>query len=201
MSKRLKTLWSRYTEAKADVDASDAENRRASAKRLAEILKSTNRSALVAGLKDPALIPFDREQLENAIAVRLPRHRLRIPLTIATTLGLAARHVRYHWRGLALFALIATPVITATGVAWHNTGAFKASFSQAWTFDWHFPDGHVEAVSIPAEAGVVAIGRLRNGNISLRFWDPNAGYGRTDVPADWFFVNAHIWKGNHLDVR
>jgi hypothetical protein len=59
-----------------------------------------------AGLRDPALIQFDRAQLENAIAVRLPRHRLRVPLTIAATLHLAARHARYHWRGLALSALL-----------------------------------------------------------------------------------------------
>jgi hypothetical protein len=201
MSRRLKALWSRYAEARADVDASNAEGRRASAMRLAELLKSTDRSALVAGLRDPALIPFDRAQLENAIAVRLPRRRIRIPLTIVATLRLGARHARYHWRGLVLFTLIATPVIATAGIAWENTGEFKVTFANEWIFDWRFPDGHTEAIPISAGAAVVAMHQSQDGQVLLRLWDPNAGYGRAVVPGNWFSEHAQIWKRSLLDAR
>jgi hypothetical protein len=97
--------------------------------------------------------------------------------------------------------LIATPVIAAAGIGWHNTGEFEVSFSKEWISNWRFPDGHVEAVSIPAGVGVVAIGGTRDGHVALRILDPNAGYGRTDVPADWLSANGHIWSRNFLDER
>jgi hypothetical protein len=197
----LKALWNRYAQARADVDASNAEARRASAVRLAELLKSTDRSALVAGLRDSALIAFDRAQLENAIAVRLPRRRVHIPLTIGATLRLGARHARYHWRGLVLSALITTPAIASAAIAWQSTGGFKATFANDWIFNWRFPDGRIEAFSIPAGAAVITMGSSRDGQVVLRLWDPNAGYGRAVVPANWFSENAQIWKRSLSDVR
>lgn len=201
MSRRLKALWSRYAEAQADVDASNAEARRASAMRLAELLKSTDRSALVASLRDPALTQFDRAQLENAIAVHLPRRRIRIPLTIGATLRFGVRHARYHWRGLVLFALIAMPVIAIGGIAWENTGEFKVTFANDVIFDWRFPDGHTEAIPISAGAAVVATRQSHDDQVLLRLWDPNADYGRAVVPANWFSEHAQIWKRRSSDAR
>lgn len=194
-------MWSRFAEAQADVDASNAEVRRASAMRLAELLKSTDRSALVAALRDPALIPFDREQLEYAIAARLPRRRSHSSLTFGTTIRLGLRLALYHWRGLVWSILIITPVFVFAAFAWENTSESKVSFAAGWTFDWKFSDSHSEAISIPAGATVVAMRRLRDEPILLRFWDPNKGYGRTEVTATWFSQYAQIWKRNLSDVR
>jgi hypothetical protein len=194
VSRRLKALWSRYAEARADVDASNAEARRASAMRLAELLKSTDRSALVAGLRDSSLIAFDRAQLENTIAVRLPRRRIHIPLTIGAKLRLGARRARYHWRGLVLFALITTPVIASAAIAWQNTGAFVVTFASDLILDCWFPDGHTEAIRIPARAGVVVMHQSPDHQVVLRIWNRNAGYGRAVVPENWFLKNAQIWK-------
>jgi hypothetical protein len=75
MSNRLATLTKRFVDAKADVDASKREIREASARKLAQLQASRDPAARLAGLKDPALTPYDRDRLEQTIANLLPRRR------------------------------------------------------------------------------------------------------------------------------
>ena len=64
MNKRLATLAKRFANAKAGVDASNRELREASARKLARLLALPDPAAPLAGLKDPALTPYDRDRLE-----------------------------------------------------------------------------------------------------------------------------------------
>ena len=201
MTDRLTTMLGRFTQARADVDASNADLRKASARRLAQLLKAEKSSALVAGLKDPALIPFDREQLEYAIVERLPHHRSHVPPALKATLRSGLRQVRYHWRGLVWSILIITPVFVFAAFAWNNTGESKVFIANNWDFNWTFPDSHTEKFSIPAGQAVVAMQPSQDDKIWLRFWDPNKGYGRTPVTGAWFSQNAQIAKRTPLDVR
>lgn len=201
MTDHLTTMLDRYTQARADVDASNADLRKASAERLAQLLKAEKSSALIDGLKDPALIPFDREQLEYAIAERLPHHRSHFPPALGATLRSSLRQARYHWRGLVWSILTIAPAFVFAAFAWENTGESKVSFATEWTFDWTFPDSHTEKLSIPAGATVVAMRPSRDDEIWLRLWDPNKGYGRTPVTGPWFSQYAQIAKRNLLDVR
>jgi hypothetical protein len=198
---RLKTLLGRYVQARADVDASNAEIRRASAKRLAELLASADRNALVAGVSDPALAAGDRLQLERAIADRLPSRRQRAPAAIGRAINLSLRQGRYHLRAIAFLAILVSPMATVGSLAWRNTATQEAFFTQAWDFVCHFPDGHRETIEIAAGAGVVAMPGSRADRVLLRIWNARAGYGLTEVPASWLRRNARVWNGRSEDGR
>lgn len=190
---RLKALLERYKQAQADVDASNAEIRRASSARLRQLLATTSAGALVAGLNDPVLIEYDRLQLENAIADRLPRGRARIPLSLARTLGATKRHARYHMRAIAFLTIVAMYAAGIISAALHDTPELEASLLAGWTFHWRFPDGHVEASTIEAGAGVAAF-RGYGDTILLRLWDPHSGYLWSTVSSSWLAQNARVWE-------
>ena len=69
MSKRLATLTKRFVDARADVDASKRELREASARKLAKLQALPDPAARLAGLKDPALTPYDRDRLDRKSVV------------------------------------------------------------------------------------------------------------------------------------
>jgi hypothetical protein len=186
MSKRLATLRERFLDAKADVDASNREIRQASATRLADLKAQTDPIKQVAGLKDPALTPFDREQLERAIADRLPRRRVRVPRSFTDTMRNGLRHARYHWRGLVLLGLISIPVTVIGGIAASNTGQSMGVFNNDLSIVWQFPDGLSETISVPAKSAVVVTGRLPNGDYRLRYWSAIDGYGVAVVSPETF---------------
>jgi hypothetical protein len=177
MSKRLATLRERFLDAKADVDASNREIRQASATRLAELKAETDPMKQLAGLKDPALTPFDREQLERAIGGRLPRRRFTVPRSFTDTMRSGFRHARYHWRGLVLIGLISIPVTVIGGFAASNTGQSMGVFNNDFSIKWQFIDGHNETLTVPAKSAVVVTGRLPNGDYRLRYWSAIDGYG------------------------
>ena len=177
MSKRLASLRERFLDAKADVDASNREVRQASATRLAELKAEKDLIKQLAGLKDPALTPFDREQLERAIGSRLPRRRFTVPRSFTDTVRRGLRHARYHWRGLVLLGLISIPVTVVVGIAASNTGQSIGVFNNDFDFVWQFPDGHSETLSVAAKSAVVVTGRLPNGDYRLRYWSAIDGYG------------------------
>jgi hypothetical protein len=186
MKDRLATLRTRLFDARADVDASKREMRQASAHKLAEVLASGDKTALVQGLKDPALTEYDRDRLERKIEERLPSRRVRIPRTITGTLRSGFRHARYHWRGLALLIIISMPVIVVGATAARNTGQMPVRFTTDVPFGWQFPDGHIEIFPIPVGKAVVLMGRDANGDAHLRFWSAHYGYGEGTMTTEWF---------------
>jgi hypothetical protein len=190
MSHRLATLRKRFFNARADVDASNRELRQASARKLAELLVSKDKTALVRGLKDPALTEYDRDRLEREIEERLPKRRVRIPRTITGTLRSSLRHARYHWRGLALLTIIVIPVIAVGGMAAHNTGQMQVRFTTDTPFVWLFPDGHYQEIPISAGKVVALMRREANGDARLRTWSADYGNGEGTMTAEWFDKHA-----------
>jgi hypothetical protein len=190
MMSRLQKLKQRFAEAYADVDASRREIRQASARRLAELLRLTGRRALVAALQDLALTPGDREALARFIAGRLPRPSPRFVAGAAATLRWASQHARYHWRGLAVSALLAVPVVAVTITAVHNTGEQAIQFDQDVVLTFTFGDGHSEPISRPRGSVLVIMGAPQPTLVRLRLWIPSYGYGYADVLNDWFRQHA-----------
>lgn len=183
MSERLATLRKRFFDAKADADASKREVRQASAAKLAELRALPDPAARLAGLKDPALLPSDRQILEHALADVLPRRRIRFPRTIGDTLQSGLRHARYHWRGLVVVTLISIPVMVIGGWAVHNTGHEKVHFDRELDLTWTFPDGHTELRRLPTDTAVVVMGRTAAGDVRLRFWSATEGHLEAIMPA------------------
>ncbi len=177
MSKRLAILKTRLFEAKADVDASKHEVREASARKLAKLLAKPDPAASLAGLKDPALTPYDRDRLERTIADLLPRRQPNIPRSLADTMHAGVRHARYHWRGLGLLGLLSIPIMVLGAVAASHTGQSRGTFNNNYEFSWTFSDGHTEVIPVLAGTVAVVAARLPNGDFQLRHWSTSAGYG------------------------
>lgn len=177
MSKRLATLTKRFVDARADVDASKRELREASARKLARLQALQDPAARLAGLKDPALTPYDRDRLEQTITDLLPRRRFKIQRSLADTMHAGLRQARYHWRGMVLLGLISLPLMVLAAVATSHTGQSMGTFNNNYEFSWTFSDGHAELITAPAMSPVVVTGRLPNGDYRLRHWSASAGYG------------------------
>jgi hypothetical protein len=184
MNERLATLRKRIFDAKADADASKREMRQASAAKLAELQALPDADARLAGLKDPALLPYDRQILEHTIADVLPRRRIRLPRTIRDIMRSGLRHARYHWRGLVVVTLISIPVMVIGGWAIHNTGHEKVHFDRELELTWTFPDGHTEIHALPVDTAVLVMGRNAAGDVRLRFWSAREGHGEAIMPAE-----------------
>jgi hypothetical protein len=192
MSARLATLRQRLFDAKADADASKREMRQASAAKLAQLRALPDPAGRLAGLKDPALLPYDRQILEQTIADLLPQRRIRIPRTVVDATRSSLRHARYHWRGLALLTLISIPVIVIGGIAAHNTGHSKVYLDNELDITWTFADGHTEVYRQPTKTAVLVMGRNSNGDVRLRFWSATEGHGDSIMSAETYgrFVTA-----------
>ena len=186
MNNRIARLRKQFFNARADVDASNRELRQASARKLAELLASSDKTALVRGLKDPALTQYDRDRLERKIEERLPSRRVWIPRTVTGTLRSGLRHARYHWRGLALLIIISIPVIAVGGMATRNTGQMEVRFNTDLSLAWLFPDGHFETIPIDVGTPVVLMGRKENGDARLRYWSKDYGYGAVTMTMELF---------------
>lgn len=184
MSKRLETLRKRFIDAKADADVSKRELRQASAAKLAELRALPDPAARLAGLKDPALLPSDREILEHALADVLPRRCIRFPRAIGATLRSGLRHARYRWRGLAAVTLTSIPVMVIGAFAVHNTGYAKVHFDRPLDLIWTFPDGHTEVHRVPTGTAVLVMGRNASGDVLLRFWSAAEGHGEAVMLAE-----------------
>lgn len=176
MSERLETLRKRFIDAKADADASKREVRQASAAKLAELRALPDPAARLAGLKDPALLPSDRQILEHALADVLPRRRIRFPRAIGATLRSGLRHARYHWRGLVAVTVMSIPFVAIGAFTVHNTGHAQVHFDRDLDLIWTLPDGHTELRRLTTDTAVVVIGRTAAGDVRLRVWSPAEGH-------------------------
>ncbi|KQT09261.1 MULTISPECIES: hypothetical protein [unclassified Bradyrhizobium] len=176
MSQRLATLRKRFASAKADADAANREMRQASAVKLAELRALPDPAARLAGLKDPALLPYDREMLERTVADLLPRRRIQLPRRVGGFARSVLRHARYHWRGLVMVTMISIPVMMIGGFAANNTGYTTVHFDRDLDLIWTLPDGHTELHRLTTGTAVVVMGRTAAGDVRLRIWSPAEGH-------------------------
>ncbi|EIZ84324.1 MULTISPECIES: hypothetical protein [Methylobacterium] len=181
MSARLKTLAARFAQAKAQADASNARLRRASAARLAEILADPDPARQLAGLRDRALTPFDRAQLQRALTEKLPGRRRRLPLSLCQQLAALLRQLRYRRRALTRAAVLATPLLAAAVLADRHTPTGRpVRLREGFIISWRLPDGSIHQEQEAANTRLVLL-HTSDGGFALRRWFPRLGYGEVAV--------------------
>lgn len=181
MSARLTILVARFAQAKAQADASNARLRRASAARLAEILADPNANRRLAGLRDKALTPFDRAQLQRVLAEKLPEQRQRSPLGLRRQAAALLRQLRYRRRALIKAALLAVPLLAAATLTYRHTPDGRAvRLKESFVICWRLPDGSLLWEQEAAYARVVLL-RGSDRSFALRRWFPRLGYGEVSV--------------------
>lgn len=188
VSEALRRLRARFGEAEAQVDATQARARRASARRLREILAGPP-EARVAGLRDPALTSADRAELERVLAEALPRRRPRVRATLTGTIGRLLRHARYRRRSLISLLIVAAPVLGLAGLIWARTlqDAVPVRLNAPYFIRWTLPGGQTVRTDESEDAKFVWL--RRDGKSYLRRWFDAHGYGEAEVP-DWFTRGA-----------
>jgi hypothetical protein len=193
VTSRLATLKARLSAARAEADAAEGEVRRASARRLAELRRLPDSKALVAGLKDPALTPQDREQLARTIAEQLPGRARRLPQRIWQRIFSVLRHMGYRWRGLTSIAVLTAVVAAFFLIAASRSGREITSFDTTVRLTFTFPNGVNGTWEFPANYPFVVTDRSP-AVVRLRFWNKDYGYGVADINGEWFALHAYKYN-------
>ena len=190
MNERLSRLLDQFRSAEAAVDASQANLRRRSARRLEQLLKLSARERLES-LQDPALTEFDRGQLEHSLQTELSARRPRLART-ASSAGLVWRFVRYHRRAclrgaiaLAPLAYFGSHAVMATPV-----GAVPVTIKTPLRVKWYMPGGYREQDDMAADADEIWVSV--NGEGHLRRWIPRQGYAFSPVIPESFWTDKDI---------
>ncbi|KAB1070580.1 hypothetical protein [Methylobacterium planeticum] len=180
VSEALRQLRARFGQAEAHVDATQARARKASARRLRELLAGPP-AARVAGLHDAALTPADRAELESAVAGALPRRHVRMRRSLTGAGRRLMRHVRYRRRGLIALVLLVTSALSlARTISTHTLGdAVPVRLTAPYTITWTLAGGQVLQMDEAKEAKFVWF--QRDGKSYLRRWFDGRGYGEVMV--------------------
>ncbi|MGY4349742.1 hypothetical protein ACVWXM_006235 [Bradyrhizobium sp. GM7.3] len=177
MSTLLSRLSTRYKVAEDRVEAAEAEVRRASAGRLAELMKLPPRQRLQR-IDDPILTTQDRLKLRRSIEVRLPQsRRIKIPFASAS-FRRSKRWVRSAPTLVILIAACALPSLLAYR-AWKNTDEIIPLYAPL-ALDWTLPDGSHEPKVMPA-GGNLAIRPFTSTSAIARRWILGKGYATAEV--------------------
>ncbi len=184
VSEALQRLRARFGEAEAHVDATQARARKASARRLRELLAGPP-AARVAGLNDAALTPADRAELENAVAQALPRRHVRVRRSITGAGRRLMHHVRYRRRGLIALAMLVIPAFSLARMMSIHTlaDAVPVRLTTPYIITWTLVGGQTLRVEEPKDADFVWF--LRDGKSYLRRWFDGRGYGEVAVTNDF----------------
>ncbi|XYD06877.1 hypothetical protein R1A27_17020 [Methylobacterium sp. NMS12] len=194
MSTRLNTLAARFAQAKATADASNARLRQASATRLAAILADPDPTRRITGLRDRALTPYDRAQLQQALAEQLPGRRRRLPLSLSHRLRAILRHAGYHRRALLRIVALLVPALTLAGLAHLHTPIGRpVSLGEAFLIDWRLPDGTSRREQEATGTRFVLLAQP-DGGLALRRWFAGRGYG--EVPVTPAFVRQSLYAAD-----
>jgi hypothetical protein len=184
VSEALRRLRARFGEAEAHVDATQARARKASARRLRDLLAAPP-AAWVAGLHEAALTPADRAELERAVAEALPRRHVRVRRSLTGAARRLLRHARYRRRGLIALVLLVAPTL---GLAWSMSthtlaDAVPVRLTAPYAITWTLAGGQTLRVEEPKDAEFVWF--LRDGKSYLRRWFDGRGYGEVAVTNDF----------------
>lgn len=182
MSALVRKLSARYQSAESRVDAVEAEIRRASEIRLAELMKLPPRRRLKQ-IEDPALTTADRLKLRRSIAGHL-RHRKQYALLFGSRFVLTRLRgwLRYAPRALAVTAVI-VPLVLVVNRARNNTDEV-ITLSYPIDPDWRLPSGVTEHKPMPAGARL-AIARQSGSAAIARRWVEGQGYATARILMVW----------------
>jgi hypothetical protein len=186
MDDRVKAPHVRLNEqlvgAKKRLDDAENEIRRVSERRLAELMKRSERERFEA-LDDPDLTTADRAKVRRSIAASLSHGKMEL---LALRGGFRWRQVtqwlRYRGPATIAVAAIAAPVCFLTVIAWRNTGEV-ITLPKAITLDWRLPSGAVEQTIVNAGDRLVIVGRSGTSYV-LRRWIKDQGYATSRIETD-----------------
>ena len=178
MNKLARSLSARFDAAESRVKAAEAEVRRASKSRLADLLKLPVKQRFQQ-LEDPVLTPQDRLKLRRSIEASLPRGRsFRIPFARQ---GLLRRSKQW---------LRSTPRLAVTIVAGSVPGLFVALagkntyqttlLTEPLPLEWTLPNGSHELKAMLA-GGNLAVRPVDSTSAVARRWIPGKGYATAPV--------------------
>jgi hypothetical protein len=174
-----KPLRQRYQTAEERVEAAEAEVRRASESRFAELMKLPSPQRL-RQIDDPLLTTQDRLKLRNSIEAKLdnrgPRGGVKFPWR--WSFRSSRRLLRYVPR-VAIIVAIIFPAGMLTYKAWKNTDEV-VPLSQSIDFNWTLPDGTKERKVMRA-GGNLAIKYKSDTSAIARRWIEGQGYATAEV--------------------
>jgi predicted protein tyrosine phosphatase len=186
------TLLARFAHAKAEADASNARVRQRSADRLETILKNPDLKRKLAGLKDRALTPLDRLQLEQAIAVMAPSARRLVSLRVRDRLQAILRHAIYRRRALMRFAVLACLLSGEILTSYVHTPVGRpVRLALAFDITWTLPDGSLRQEREEKGTRVILM-RNPDGRLALRRWFDGVGYGELSVEKDFVRKQTYL---------
>jgi len=171
-------LRRRYKTAEKRAADAEAELRRASEHRLAELMKLPPRRRL-GQIEDPALTTADRLKLRRSIAGNL-RHKKQYALLFGgrPLLIRLLRTTRYVPTAAAVTAVVA-PILIAVNMAWNNTDDVIV-LPQPIELNWRLPSGATERKVMPADARLAIA--PQSGTLAVaRRWIEGQGYATAQV--------------------
>lgn len=173
-----KLLRQRYRKAEERVEAADIEIRRASARRLAELMKLSSKERL-AQIDDQILTAEDRQKLRRSIAGSLRHRKWNAPLFISRAVFSKLR----SWaRFLPSTALVAAVIITLSAAvleAQKNTYEVIV-IPKSIEIDWLLPSGKIQKQVVPAGARL-AVAWQSGALLIARRWIEGQGYATAKI--------------------
>lgn len=178
MNQLQRRLSARYKTAEERVEAAETEVERASARRLAELMKLPPQQRLKQ-IEDPILTAQDRLKLRrtmDAILNRGWRDALKFPTK--SPFRRSRRWLRYMPALVLLIATVA-PLGMLAYRAWENTDQV-VPLSEPIDLDWTLPSGTKQRKTMPA-GGNLAIRPLTSTSAIARRWIEREGYATAEV--------------------
>jgi hypothetical protein len=162
----------------------DAENeiKRISERRLAELMKRSERVRFEQ-LDDPDLTKPDRAKLRRSIAAGLRHGKLEILVFRGHFRWRRVLHwLRYRGLTTVVAAAIVVPIILLMVIARSNTGQVFV-VPNAVTLDWKLPSGAKEKTSLHVGDRLVVISSSGTSHV-VRRWIKNQGYATSQFASD-----------------
>jgi hypothetical protein len=168
--------------AKKRLDDAENEIRRVSQRRLAALMRRSERERFEA-LDDPDLTTADRAKIRRSIAAGLCHGKTEL---LALRGGFRWRQLtqwlRYRGPATIAAAAIAAPMCFLTFIAWWNTGEVVV-MPNILTLDWTLPSGAVEQKTHDLGDRLVVILRPGKSHV-VRRWIPKQGYAISQFDSD-----------------
>lgn len=166
-------LRQRYRDAEERVEAVNDKIRRASNRRLAELMKLPPKQRL-AQIEDQILTAEDRKSLRQSIAGSLRHRRWHALLFASKTIVASFRRWRQQYFAVVVIALAIIPLVAAAMKAKEST--YKAiMIPEPIELDWRLPSGLVEREVVPA-GHRLAVSKQSGSFVIARRWIPGQGY-------------------------
>ncbi|MGU3404094.1 hypothetical protein [Methylobacterium brachiatum] len=184
MSTRLERLEAALAQAAGAVGLSRRRLRQASADRLARALAAPSQREKLAALEDPILTRADRRRLREQIGVSLAPETRSGPVGrrrgMISRIQVALSRRRLNPFTVVIGALVAAPIVTASGLALIHTGQGARLNRTCTDVVLTRPDGTTRTLTLSRGDWVVVHGHSRTG-VRITMWAPLIGYDTATV--------------------